>query len=139
MLPPSSGNHDLTRAELELCWEILWCHFGKTSSDKKRLCEGFFERQKFHPFTVWIAAIREAYRRDKTNLMGIGYIDKIAQDYEVNGIPDPRAVAAPNGTATQISRYPSARMKPSRTERKRAQSESRRRAMGLIPDPEGEV
>jgi hypothetical protein len=91
MLPPISGTHRPTRAEVEACWTNLRDHFGATLGDKRRLCNGYFEHQCMHAHVFWLEAIREAYRRGKTQIQSIAYIETIASAFEANGIPERKA------------------------------------------------
>lgn len=112
------GAHVISREDAVRCMEIIWDHFGETDRDKKKLCEGFYQQQRSHSGSVWLEALRNAYRSQKTKITSIAYIDRVAAKIEADGgVPDrsPKPTPGVNGAVSPSK-------KPSLAERSAAQA-----------------
>lgn len=83
-----TGPQPIPDSEARAIWDLLW----HTWQDE-RLCNEFFEHQRFHESASWREAIRVTKRRGATPRT-IRYLETIAADVDANGPkPDPRSSA----------------------------------------------
>lgn len=76
------GPHEVDETEARALWNLLWRQWSSP-----RLCNGFYEHQRWYPADCWRAAIRDAVRRN-VRPETVKYLERVAAGFKAHGIPD---------------------------------------------------
>lgn len=82
------GQHPMPEGKAHQLFSAIWGCW-----KNQRLCFEFYQRQSRFTYEVWRAAFAKA-KTQGTTVQSLTYIERIAADYQANGIPKPKPIQA---------------------------------------------